>query len=192
MVRVFNCSEMVDSRGNGHGKNGWGIVSAIRPSIEGRPLDRVQGACVSSKMQKGTDDLRGSQHLENRSGSDRRDEGLNDAAQASAITQAKFILRDEPARVGRHSLVDPINLVPVGSGRGKTRENNDTSGQKNGAVARVAASSGAFSRMHQTDGQLDGEASKCKTKTDKMNGQMDKSNDEQCKLQNRNKWAGMF
>ena len=33
MVRVFICSEMMGSRGNGHGKNGQVIVDAIRPRI---------------------------------------------------------------------------------------------------------------------------------------------------------------
>ena len=44
-------------------------------------------------------------------------------------------------------------------------------------------SSDAFSQMYWTDRQIDKTAmEKCKTKDDKMNGQMDRSSDEQCKV----------
>ena len=116
MVRVFNCSEMLGSRGNGHGENGWGIVDAIRPCIEGKSTDRVQRACVSSEMQKGTDGLGGSQYLEKRSEFNQRGRCLNDMAQAGVMTQAKFILQKQPVGARRHSFADTMSLVPVGSG----------------------------------------------------------------------------
>ena len=133
------------------------IVDAIRPCIEGKSTDRVQRACVSSEMQKGTDGLGGSQYLEKRSEFNQRGRCLNDMAQAGVMTQAKFILQKQPVGAGRHSFADTMSLVPVGSGGGNTRTNSDTSGPNNGTVVGAAVSSGAFSRMHQTDGQLDRE-----------------------------------